>query len=350
MVRDINISNHIIGSNNPCFIISEVGVNHNGDLHLAKELIEASVEAGADAVKFQSFKTDNLATKDAPKAEYQTKLTDTHESQYEMLCRLELSSEMHWELSAHCQRREIVFLSSTFDEDSADLLSEIDVPAFKIPSGEITNIPLLKHVARKNRPMIVSTGMAYLREIETAVHVIESQNNKEIVLLQCTSNYPADPSDANLAASTTTSAAFNAPVGFSDHTTGITVALAAVALGACVVEKHFTLDRTLPGPDQNASLEPGEFTELVKGIRTVESAIGDGRKIPSDSEADTASVARKSIVASYDISPGTVLTPELLAVKRPGTGISPELVTHVLGRTTNQPIAEGTILRLDMLL
>jgi len=240
-------------------------------------------------------------------------------------------------------------MSSPFDELSADLLDEIDVAVFKVPSGEITNLSFVSHIARKQKPMFISTGMSYLSEVEMAVRAVEEENNHDYVLLQCTSNYPADPADANLTAMGTMARAFGALIGYSDHTPGIEIPLAAVALGACVIEKHLTTDRTLPGPDHPASLEPDEFAAMVRTIRMVESSIGHGRKEPAASEANTASVARKSLVSSKNILAGTVLTEEYIAIKRPGTGLPPAMLPHLIGRTARAAILEGELITLDLL-
>jgi N,N'-diacetyllegionaminate synthase len=349
MVETVEIAGRKIGVNRPCFIIAEAGVNHNGDLRRAMELIDAASQAGADAVKFQTFTADRLVMREAPKAEYQKQTTDAAESQYEMLRRLELSPEAHRELMDHCRKQAILFLSTPFDEESADLLEELGVAAYKISSGEITNLTLLAHLARKNRPMIISTGMAYLSEVESAVLAVHDAGNHEFVLLHCVSSYPANPADANLRAMHTMTKAFNVPVGYSDHTSGIEVALAAVALGACVIEKHLTLDRTLPGPDHQASLEPNEFARMVKGIRIIEAALGSGRKEPVSSEANTAAMARKSLVAAWDIAAGTELTEEMIAIMRPGTGLPPAMRQQLLGRVTRTDIPAGTLLGLEML-
>jgi N,N'-diacetyllegionaminate synthase len=349
MINWINIANYKIGYQQPCFIIAEIGVNHNGSQSLAYQLIDAAVQAGVDAVKFQSFKTDQLVTPNAPKAEYQLQNTGTSESQYEMLKRLELSAKAHRDLMAYCQEKGVIFLSTPFDKESADLLDDLGIAAFKIPSGEITNLPFLRHIALKGRPMIVSTGMAYLGEVETAVRTIKEIGNSTLALLHCVSNYPANPSDVNLRAMHTMSTAFDLPVGYSDHTRGIEVALAAVALGACVIEKHVTLDRNLPGPDHQASIEPDELIEMVRAIRIVESSLGHGRKEPSNNESNTATVARRSLVANTDLSPGMMLTEELVAIKRPGTGLPPSMLSHFLGRTVKAEIAAGTLLTWEML-
>ena len=347
--KELNIAGRSVGPGQPCFIIAEAGVNHNGDLELARQLVDAAERAGADAVTFQTFKAERLVTPSAPKAVYQIETTGTAESQLEMIRRLELSPEAHRVLMRYCEDKGILFMSSPFDELSADLLAELNVAVFKIPSGEITNIPFLSHVARKGKPMIISTGMSYLSEVEAAVRTVEKVQNRDYVLLQCTTDYPADPADANLTAMGTMARAFGALVGYSDHTLGIEVPLAAVALGACVIEKHLTIDLTLPGPDHRASLEPEEFSSMVRGIRTVEAALGHGRKEPAASEADTAAVARKSLVAAKDIPAGAVLTEDLIAVKRPGTGLPPAMAEHLLGCTVVADVPVGSLISMDML-
>jgi len=349
MVETVEIAGRKIGVNRPCFIIAEAGVNHNGDLRTAMELIGAASQAGADAVKFQTFAADRLVTREAPKAEYQKQTTSAAESQYEMLRRLELSAEAHRELMDYCREKGVLFLSTPFDEESADLLEELGVAAYKVSSGDITNLTLLAHLARKNRPMIISTGMANLSEVESAVLAVQNAGNHEFVLLHCVSSYPANPADANLRAMHTMRKAFNVPVGYSDHTSGIEVALAAVALGACVIEKHLTLNTSLPGPDHQASLEPNEFARMVKGVRIIEAALGTGRKEPTFSEANTSAVARKSLVAARDITAGTELTEEMIAIMRPGTGLPPAMRPELLGRVARTDIPAGTLLGLEML-
>jgi len=345
----ISVAGRIIGPGQPCFIIAEAGVNHNGDLDLARQLIRVAAEAGADAVKFQTFRADALVTADAPKADYQTRLTDSGESQYDMLRRLELSADAHRELMAYCRDHNVLFMSTPFDESGADFLAELGVTVFKIPSGEIINLPFLSHVARLGKPMIVSTGMSRLGEVETAVETIRQAGNAAMVLLHCVSNYPADPADTNLRAMHTLATAFGLPVGYSDHTLGIEVALAAVALGACVIEKHFTLDRTMPGPDHQASLEPSELAAMIRGIRTVEAALGSGYKVPAASEQNTAQVARRSLVAAQDIPAGTVLTESMIAIKRPGTGLPPAMRPYLVGRRARADIPAGSLITLDRL-
>lgn len=349
MSEGILIGGRKVGPGQPCFIIAEAGVNHNGEIELARRLVDAAVEAGADAVKFQTFKAERLVTEEAPKAAYQQKTTSSEESQQAMLRRLELSEEAHRELLGYCRERGALFMSSPFDEERADFLDRLGVAVFKIPSGELTNLPFLEHVARKGKPMIVSTGMSHLEEVKAAVEAIKRAGNLQVVLLHCLSNYPADPAEANLRAMRTMEAALDRPVGYSDHTPGIEVALAAVALGACVIEKHFTLDRNLPGPDHRASLEPGELAAMIRGIRIVEASLGHGRKEPAPSEADTAAVARKSLVAARDIPAGMTLTEEMITAKRPGTGLPPSMRDSLVGRQARRDIRSGTLLSREML-
>lgn len=349
MVAPVEIAGRKVGPGYPCLIVAEAGVNHNGDLGLARRLVDAAVEAGVDAVKFQSFRAERLAASSALKADYQLATTGGGESQLDMLRRLELSESAQQELQDYCKRRGVLFMSTPFDEWSADFLSKLEVAVYKIPSGEITNLAFLSHVARKGKPMIVSTGMSSMGEVESAVQAIHEAGNRQLALLHCVSRYPAQPSEANLRAMATMQAAFGVPAGYSDHTMGVTVALAAVALGACVIEKHFTLDRTLPGPDHRASVEPGELTRLVKEIRVVEASLGHGRKEPVPSEAKTAAAARRSIVAARDIPAGTSLTEEYLAVKRPGIGLPPSLLHSLLGRVAVRDIPADTVISLEML-
>ena len=347
-LRTVDIAGRTIGPGRPCWIIAEAGVNHNGSLDMARRLVDVAASARVDVVKFQTFKTERVITAYAPKADYQLRTTDAAESQYDMLRSLELSPEAHHELVGYCQRKGILFMSSPFDEESADFLEALGVPAFKIPSGEITNLPLLEHVGRKGRPMILSTGMSTFGEVEAAVDTVYRTGNRDLVLLHCVSAYPADPKDVNLRAMSTMEVAFGIPVGYSDHTQGIEVALAAVALGAPVIEKHFTLDRQLPGPDHCASLEPGELGRLVAGVRAVEAALGHGRKEPALCEAATAAVSRKSIVAARPIRAGTRITRELIAMKCPGSGLPPAMLGHIVGRAATQNIPADALLSLDM--
>jgi N-acetylneuraminate synthase len=349
MIKSIKISRWVVGSHHPCFLIAEAGVNHNGDIELAKQMIKVAAKAGANAVKFQTFNAERLVTRDAPKAAYQKNTTIEVESQFEMLKRLELSSEEFRKLLKYCKDQGILFMSTPFDEESADFLAQLGMEVFKIPSGEITNLPFLYYVACLRKPMIISTGMATLGEVEAAVSTIENAGNEEFALMHCVSNYPADPRDANLRIMKTIERSFGVPVGFSDHTPGIEVSLAAAAIGASIIEKHFTLNRKLPGPDHQASLEPDELDSLVRGIRTVESALGTGRKRPVDSEKDTAQVVRRSIVAIRDLVAGTKLTEELIALRRPGTGLPPAAKDAVIGRRVKVNISSGTLLQWEML-
>jgi N-acetylneuraminate synthase len=348
VVSSFPIGARTIGSGPPCFVIAEAGVNHNGDLALARRLVEEAAAAGADAVKFQTFTAERLVTRTAPKALYQHAGTEAGESQYDMLRRLELSEAAHRELMDLASSLGLEFLSTPFDEASADLLEQLGVLAYKVPSGELTNLQFLQHIACKGLPMIVSTGMASLGEVETALDAIEQAAEPAVALLHCVSNYPAAAQDCNLHAMATLRTAFGVPVGFSDHTLGAEVGLAAVALGATVLEKHLTLDKSLPGPDQAASATPGELAALIRGIRTVESALGTGRKLPTPSESDTRAVARKSLVAACDLAAGAVLDAAMLAAKRPGTGLPPAFARHLLGRKVRQATAAGTVLTLEM--
>ena len=342
--KSLNLGTHRVGPDQRCFVIAEAGVNHNGDITMAEQLIDAAADAGADAVKFQTFKAVRLATPDAPKAAYQHRTTDAAESQFDMLLRLELSAEDHYRLVDHSARRGVIFLSTPFEEGSADFLNELGVPALKIPSGEVTNLPFLAHVARMGRPLIVSTGMCDLGEVETAVETIRAQGNNELVLLHCVSNYPADPADVNLRAMQTMQTAFGVPCGYSDHTMGIEVGLAAVAMGACVLEKHFTLDRGLSGPDHEASLEPDALATLIRGVRTVEAALGGGCKRAVPNEKETAATIRKSLVAAQDIATGETVTEAHVEIKRPGTGLPPVMKSYFVGRIATQHIPAGTLL------
>jgi N,N'-diacetyllegionaminate synthase len=344
----IKIAEHPIGDRHPCFIIAEAGVNHNGSLDLALKLVDAAVSAGADAVKFQTFTAEAVVTAAAPKANYQQQTTGTNESQLRMIKNLELTHEQFKQIKEYCDKKEIIFLSTPFDHDSVDSLDRLGVAAFKVSSAEITNYPLLKHIARKRKPTIISTGMSSLGEVEQALQAMFHSGNRKVVLLHCVSNYPANPVDVNLLAMKTMATAFGVPVGYSDHTLGIEVSLAAVALGACVIEKHVTMDRTMPGPDHQASLNPCDLAALVKGIRMIEASLGHGRKEPVISEKNTADAARRSLVAACDIPAGTVLTDRHIAIKRPGTGLPPSLLRYLIGRTSRGMIAADTILTLEL--
>jgi N-acetylneuraminate synthase len=326
------------------FIIAEAGVNHNGSLDLALRLVDAAKASGADAVKFQTFRADLLATRSARKAPYQERTTANAESQFEMLQRLELDAAAHQCLIDHCRQIGIQFLSSPFDTKSADLLAAMDVPLYKVPSGEITNLPFLQHLAGKGRPLILSTGMSTLGEVEEAVHVLQASGATQLTLLHCVTEYPAPYAEVNLRAMQTLKAAFGLPVGYSDHTPGIDIAIAAVALGAEVIEKHFTLDRSLPGPDHAASLEPVELRQMVLSIRHVEVALGTGIKAPAPCELPNLPIARKSVVAARSLPAGHQLAVGDLDIKRPGNGIAPKLLPALLGRTLRASVAKDEII------
>jgi N,N'-diacetyllegionaminate synthase len=331
------------------FVIAEAGVNHNGSLDLALQLVDAAKASGADAVKFQTFRADQLATRSAHKAPYQERTTANSESQFEMLQRLQLDAAAHRRLIHHCRNAGIQFLSSPFDTQSADLLARMDVPLFKVPSGEITNLPFLQHLARKNRPLILSTGMSTLGEVEEAVQVLKIAGAIQLTLLHCVTEYPAPYAEVNLRAMQTLKLAFGLPVGYSDHTSGIEIAIAAVALGAEVIEKHFTLDRSLPGPDHSASLEPIELQQMVTAIRHVEAALGSGIKAPARCELPNISVARKSVVAARTLPAGHQLATGDLEIKRPGTGLAPKLLPTLIGRTLRASVAKDEIINWDHL-
>jgi len=343
-MKKVSIANRLVGEGEPCFIIAEAGVNHNGDVNLAKKLIEVAKESGADAVKFQAFKAEELVIKGAEKAEYQKRTTGKEESQFEMIKRLELSEEVHFELKDYADSQGIVFLSTPYDEGSVDFLVKLGVSALKISSADITNHPLLSHIAAKNLPLILSTGMSSLGEVEEAVEVIVSGGNQQIILLHCVSCYPAKIEDVNLRAIKTLRQTFRLPVGLSDHTLGITIPIAAVALGACVIEKHFTLDKNLPGPDHRASLEPEELKGMVKAIKDVEKALGNGIKRLTVAEEENKKAARRSLVTRVDIPAGAVITEEMLDIKRPGNGIEPKYINLIIGRRAKETIGSGEVI------
>ena len=317
----------------PTLVIAEAGVNHNGSLELAFELIDAASDAGADVVKFQTFKAEKLVTQSATKADYQLESTDSKETQFEMIKKLELSYDMHLKLISRCKEKGIRFSSTGFDASSVNLLIEMGVDFIKVPSGEITNLPYLRDVGSKGLPIILSTGMSSMQEVKGGVRLLEQAGSKksDITALHCNTEYPTPMEDVNLRAMLSMENELGVKVGYSDHTLGIEVPIAAVVLGATVIEKHFTLDRTMEGPDHAASLEPDELKQMVSSIRNIEEAMGDGLKMPSKSERDNIRVVRKSIVASKNIKAGEKFTEENLAVKRPGTGISPLKWDEILG-------------------
>lgn len=314
------------------FIIAEAGVNHNGDINIAKKMIDIACEAGVDAIKFQTFNTDTLVIKGAGKADYQTKNTGTEETQYEMLKKLELSRLEQEELFRYCEEKKIMFLSTPFDVESVEFLNNLPVSIMKIPSGEITNYPYLRAVGKTGREVILSTGMSDLKEVKEAVSILKESGTTVMTVLHCNTQYPTPEEDVNLRVIKTLEKELQLPVGYSDHTLGIEIPIAAAALGAKVIEKHFTLDRSMEGPDHRASLEPVELKAMVSGIRKIEKALGSEIKRVSDSEKENIKVARKSIVALRDIEEGEVFTEENITTKRPGTGISPMKWNEILGK------------------
>lgn len=334
---------------NHTFIIAEAGVNHNGDMDIARQLIKTAADAGADAVKFQTFKADKLLTKSAEKAEYQKKLSDANESQHELIRKLELTENDHLELMECCRENNITFLSSPFDLSSIDLLHRLGLEVFKIPSGEIINMPYLEAIGRLQKRVVLSTGMSNMKEVEDALQILllAGTSKENITVLHANTEYPSPAEDVNLKAMQSIRKAFQVKVGYSDHTRGIEISLAAVALGACVIEKHFTLDRDMKGPDHKASLEPLELEALVKGIRNIEKAMGDGKKMPSQSEAKNINIVRKSIVASRDIASGELFSAENITAKRPGTGISPMRWNEIIGTRANQDYNTDDLIRMD---
>jgi N,N'-diacetyllegionaminate synthase len=329
-------------------IIAEAGVNHNGDIELAKKLIDVAAEAGADLIKFQTFNASRIATSAAKKADYQKQTPDSRESQLEMLRRLELTPQMHKELITHCAIRNIGFFSTGFDVESLNLLMSLGQEHFKIPSGEITNLPYLRHVGQIGKPVILSTGMANMSEIEAAIDVLEQAGTLRsiITVLHCTTEYPTPMNEVNLSAMQNIGKAFGVAVGYSDHTRGIEVAIAAVAMGATIIEKHFTLDRNLAGPDHQASLEPSELKAMVAAIRNIEIALGDGIKRITPGEAKNKPVVSKSVVAKCPISMGEVFSVENITTKRPGGGISPMRWDEVIGRKASRNFLTDELIEL----
>jgi N,N'-diacetyllegionaminate synthase len=320
------------------FIIAEAGVNHNGSIDLAYKLIDVAVESGADAVKFQTFKAENVASKNATKAEYQKQTTDVSESQFNMLKKLELDLEAHKALIAYCKEKDIIFLSTPFDHESIDLLSDLGLQIFKIPSGEITNLPYLKQIGLLSKQVILSTGMSTLEEVGDAINVLTNAgtSKENITVLHANTMYPTPMEDVNLNAMLTIQKEFGIAVGYSDHTLGIEVDIAAVVLGASIIEKHFTLDKTMDGPDHEASLEPEELKVMVSSIRNIEKALGSSQKKPSPSESSNIKAVRKSIIANQNIKKGDLLTDKNIAVKRPGYGISPMKWEELIGTAASK--------------
>ncbi len=344
----VNIGGKWIGDGEPCFIIAEAGINHNGEITLAKQLIDEAKKAGADAVKFQTFKSEGVMTASAEMASYQKKNLGKTQSQIEMVRKYEFEYETFKELKKYCDDRGIIFLSTPHSYDAIDFLDPL-VPAYKIGSGDITNLPAIEEIGKKGKPVLISAGMATLEEIQDAIETVRNVGNEQIVLLQCVTNYPADLKDQNLRTIKTMRDEYDVLTGFSDHTVGTLAAIIAVSLGACILEKHFTLSRDLPGPDHKASMEPQELKELVELVRDADIALGDGLKKPTKTETDIAAVARKSLVASINISKGTIITKDMIDIKRPGTGMKPSRLKDVIGKRARENIRRDDVLQEDMI-
>ncbi|MEW6202619.1 MAG: N-acetylneuraminate synthase family protein [bacterium] len=349
--KSINIGKHKVGAGHPCFIIAEAGSNHDRKLEQAFQLIDVAAEAGADAVKFQTFSAETLYSRKAPMVSHirKTKLSEKGETLWDVIKRVEMPRKWHAPLAEHCRKRKIIFLSTPFDEKAVDELEAVGVPAYKIASVDITNMPLLRKTARTGKPIILSTGAANLADIETAVNVIHSEGNKSIILLHCVIKHPPEFEDLNLRAMETMRLALHLPVGFSDHTRGIVADVAAVALGACVIEKHFTLNRSLPGPDHPFALEPDELKEMCQAVRLTEKSLGSPLKRVTPAEAEHILLSRRSLVAARDIKKGKTITRSMLAVKRPGCGIPTDMMNIIIGRKARINIEHDEILMWEMI-
>jgi N,N'-diacetyllegionaminate synthase len=344
---DIWIGQKVIGPGSKVFVIAEIGINHDGNVNQAEKLIDAAAEAGADAVKFQSFQVDRMLI---PSRDRYAQQTNQTESAYQLLRRCELSWADQEKLKKHADRRGILFLSTPFDEESADFLDSLEVPIFKIASSDITHVPLLRHIASKHKPILLSTGMSFLSEVADAIWNLKSSGAQDILLMHCVSVYPAQPQKMNLRAIQTMQSYFDLPVGLSDHSEGILLPLIAVALGAVVIEKHFTLDKTASGPDHKGSMDPADLKALIQNLRDVEDCLGDGRKKPSDSEEENRILSRRSIVAAVDIRAKETVAPWMLSFKRPGTGLEPRHWEKIVGMTARRNLEKDTILQWEDLL
>ena len=344
----VKIGNQSVGDGEPCFIIAEAGVNHNGDIDLAMKLVDEAKKAGADAVKFQTFKAERVTTATTGITEYQRENIGKDNSQLKMLKELELDYSAFVDLKRYCEKKNIIFMSTPHSFDAIDFLDSL-IPAYKMGSGDLTNIPALEEVAIKMKPVILSTGMADMDEIGDAINAIRAKGNEQIIVLQCITNYPSSLHEQNLKTIPIMRQKFEVLTGFSDHTVGSTAALVAVAIGACLIEKHFTLSRDLPGPDHKASTEPNELKEYVELIRGAESSLGNGEKRPTQNEKKIAAVARKSLVAATDIPVGTVITREMIDIKRPQTGLKPREMKNVIGKKAKINIKKDTVLTYDLI-
>jgi len=351
MPMEFKIQDKTIGGKNPIFFIAEAGVNHNGSLELGKQLIDVAVEAGADAVKFQTFVTENIITPEAPKSTYHVETTgsDSKQSWFELLKTQEMSKEMHIDLINYCSKKDIIFLSTPYDEESADLLDDLDVAAFKIASTDTNNLPFLQFIARKGKPMILSSAMSTMEEVQRAISVVRKEGLEEFCMLQCTGSYPSNVSDSNLRVIQTYQDQLKCVVGYSDHSEDLINPIAATAMGAKVYEKHFTVDKTLPGPDHRMSLSPEELNQTISAIREAEKALGTENKEVLEVEKENRLKLRKSLVANIDISKDQEIKKEMIGTKRPGTGISPSEINSVLGKKATVDIKSGTLINLDLL-
>jgi N-acetylneuraminate synthase len=347
-MENLRIGDKLVGDGEPCFIIAEAGVNHNGNFELAKKLIDIAKQAGADAVKFQTFKSEGVTTATTNMASYQERNIGESESQVKMLRRLELEYGLFEELKKYCDEKGIIFLSTPHSYDAINFLDPL-VPAHKVGSGDLTNIPSLEMVAKKGKPVILSTGMGTLEEIREAVDTIRNMSNEQIILLQCVTDYPSNLEDQNIRTVETLKNEFKVLTGFSDHTMGIIAPLVAVSLGACVIEKHFTLDRDLPGPDHKASLDPDELKEMIDSVRKAERALGTGIKKPTKIEIEIKRLARKSLVASIDITEGTSITRNMIDIKRPETGMRPKRLKEVIGAKAKRNISKDEVITEEMI-
>lgn len=348
-MKDIPIGDKILGDSSPVFIIAEAGVNHNGDLDMARRLVEEAASCGADCIKFQTFKAERVVTADAPKAKYQLGTTNAAESQLDMLRKIELKPEHHRELKQYAENQGLVFLSTPYNFEDIDLLEHLGVQAHKIASGQIVELPFLRKISQTGKPIFLSTGMATMAEIDSALRTIREEGNDRVILLQCTTNYPSRIEDANLRVIQTFKSAFGCLAGYSDHTLGDESAIASIALGARAIEKHFTLDKTLPGPDHSSSMTPEEMKTLVMKIRKTETALGKGQKEPAKIEKENLIGMRRSIVASRDIRKGETITPERITFKRPATGLSPQFYDMILGKKAAKDISFDELLHMDMI-
>ncbi len=348
-MKQVKIRNKLVGEGVPTFIIAEGGVNHNGSVELATHLVDAALEAGADAIKFQTFKTDKIVTRRAETTRHQKEKSDSLTSQYEFLKRLELADDDLQTLFNYARERGMICLSTPYDESSVDLLDELEVPAFKVGSSEITNLPLLEHIASKERPILLSSGMSALGEIEDALNTITAEGARDVILMHCVSEYPAAIRDLNLRLIRTLTEAFRIPTGFSDHTLSTNIPVAAVTCGACALEKHLTLDTNLPGPDQKASLNPVDFQRMVENIRDAEAALGDGVKRLTPGEREAQALLRRSLTAKRFISARTRIARDMIEIKRPGTGILPKYIASVLGKTAIRDIEQDTTITWEMI-